>query len=86
MSPDGRSDVINATGAIALNGGEVAVSLENSSNLLSPAEVRSLLGQQYNILSAADGITGQFDSVAPDYLFLGTSLGYTGGGDAGCGA
>lgn len=79
VSPDGRSDVINATGAIALNGGEVAVSLENSGNLLSQAEVRSLLGQQYNILSATNGVTGQFDSVAPDYLFLGTSLGYAGG-------
>ncbi|MFZ4835955.1 autotransporter outer membrane beta-barrel domain-containing protein, partial [Rouxiella sp. Mn2063] len=39
-------------------------------------DVRSLLGQQYNILSAQQGVSGQFDSVEPNYLFIGTALNY----------
>lgn len=36
-----------------LNGGVVNVSLENSPNLLTATEARSLLGQQFTILSAS---------------------------------
>ncbi len=50
------------------------MTLENSPNLLTQSEVRSLLGQQYTILSAQQGVSGQFDAVAPNYLFLGTGL------------
>ena len=52
------------------------VSLENSPNLLSASEARSLLGQQFNILSASQGINGQFAAFAPNYLFIGTQLNY----------
>lgn len=76
VAASGQSDRIQSSGSATLGGGEVAVSLENSSNLLSQSEVRSLLGQQYNILTARQGISGQFDSVVPDYLFLGTGLTY----------
>ncbi|WP_411704170.1 autotransporter outer membrane beta-barrel domain-containing protein [Edaphovirga cremea] len=76
VGPNGRSDRIESGGSAAIGGGEVAVSLENSSNLLSQSEVHSLLEQQYNILSAQQGVSGQFDSVAPNYLFLGTGLSY----------
>jgi len=76
VDSQGNSDRIQSAGQTTLNGGNVAVTLENSSNLLSQSEVRSLLGQQYNILSAQQGITGQFDSVEPNYLFLGTQLSY----------
>ncbi|PHM74232.1 autotransporter domain-containing protein [Xenorhabdus kozodoii] len=72
----GRSDRIISHGLATLKGGEVQVSLENSSNLLSKQEVRSVLGQQYNILQANDGIDGQFTAVAPTYLFVGTELSY----------
>ncbi|MFZ4832206.1 phosphatase PAP2 family protein, partial [Rouxiella sp. Mn2063] len=60
---NGNSDRIQSAGTATLNGGNVTVSLENSSNLLSQSDVRSLLGQQYNILSAQQGVSGQFDSV-----------------------
>lgn len=76
IAADGRSDLIQSSGAAALHGGDVAVSLENGSNLLSQSEVHSLLGKQFSILTAQQGISGQFDSGQPDYLFLGTTLGY----------
>ncbi|SPZ55044.1 Extracellular serine protease precursor [Serratia quinivorans] len=76
VAPNGQSDRIQSNGSATIGGGEVAVSLENSTNLLSQSEVRSLLGQQYNILTAQQGISGQFYSVAPNYLFLGTGLTY----------
>ncbi|AHG20788.2 serine protease [Chania multitudinisentens RB-25] len=76
VGPNGRSDWIQSGGSAVIDGGEVAVSLENNSNLLLQSEVHSLLGQQYNILSAQQGVNGRFDSVAPNYLFLGTGLNY----------
>uniref|UniRef100_UPI000C044DD4 S8 family serine peptidase n=1 Tax=Xenorhabdus sp. KJ12.1 TaxID=1851571 RepID=UPI000C044DD4 len=72
----GLSDRIYADGLAKLNGGTVQVSLENNKNLLSKPEVRSLLGQQYNILQAKKGIDGQFTAASPDYLFIGTKLSY----------
>ena len=76
VAPNGQSDRIQSNGSATIGGGEVTVSLENSTNLLSQSEVRSLLGQQYNILTAQQGVSGQFDSVEPNYLFLGTGLTY----------
>ncbi|WP_204302268.1 autotransporter serine protease, partial [Serratia marcescens] len=76
VGPNGQSDRIQSSGSATIGGGEVAVTLENSPNLLTQGEVRSLLGQQYTILSAQQGVSGQFDTVAPNYLFLGTGLSY----------
>ncbi|WP_432504836.1 S8 family serine peptidase, partial [Serratia sarumanii] len=76
VGPNGQSDRIQSSGSATIGGGEVAVTLENSLNLLTQSEVRSLLGQQYTILSAQQGVSGQFDAVAPNYLFLGTGLSY----------
>ncbi|HEJ1091641.1 TPA: autotransporter outer membrane beta-barrel domain-containing protein [Serratia marcescens] len=76
VGPNGQSDRIQSSGSATIGGGEVAVTLENSPNLLTQSEVRSLLGQQYTILSAQRGVSGQFDAVAPNYLFLGTGLSY----------
>nr|WP_060461167.1 autotransporter serine protease [Serratia marcescens] len=76
VGPNGQSDRIQSSGSATIGGGEVAVTLENSPNLLTQSEVRSLLGQQYTILSAQQGVSGQFDAVAPNYLFLGTVLSY----------
>ncbi|HGE8363097.1 TPA: S8 family serine peptidase, partial [Serratia marcescens] len=76
VGPNGQSDRIQSSGSATIGGGEVAVTLENSSNLLTQSEVRSLLGQQYTILTAQQGVSGQFDAVAPNYLFLGTGLSY----------
>ncbi|MDN0028000.1 autotransporter outer membrane beta-barrel domain-containing protein [Serratia marcescens] len=76
VGPNGQSDRIQSGGSATIGGGEVAVTLENSANLLAQSEVRSLLGQQYTILSAQQGVSGQFDAVVPNYLFLGTGLSY----------
>ncbi|MDX7998494.1 autotransporter outer membrane beta-barrel domain-containing protein [Xenorhabdus sp. Reich] len=72
----GYGDSIRSNGLVTLKGGEVQVSLENNKNLLSKQEVRSLLGQQYNILQANEDINGQFAAVVPNYLFVGTELSY----------
>ncbi|WP_145582960.1 autotransporter domain-containing protein [Yersinia thracica] len=76
VTTEGRSDRIQSAGKARLKGGEVAVTLESRGNLLSPKEVRSLLGQRYSILTAAQGIEGQFTAVQPNSLFLGTGLSY----------
>ncbi|HIH0212675.1 TPA: autotransporter outer membrane beta-barrel domain-containing protein, partial [Staphylococcus aureus] len=76
VGPNGQSDQIQSSGVATLNGGVVTVSLENSPNLLSATEARSLLGQQFNILSASQGINGQFAAITPNYLFIGTQLNY----------
>ncbi|MEB0045132.1 MULTISPECIES: autotransporter domain-containing protein [unclassified Pseudomonas] len=76
LSPT-RSDRIVAGGAATINGATVSLSLENSPTVLSPQQVQSLLGHQYNILQAAGGIQGQFGTVLPNYLFIGGSLDYS---------
>ncbi|CAM3370880.1 Extracellular serine protease precursor [Xenorhabdus nematophila ATCC 19061] len=76
IAVDGRGDRIQAAKGVQLNGGEVAVSLEDRENLLSFKEVHSLMGQQYNILNSEQNINGRFDSVVPNYFFLGTGLSY----------
>lgn len=76
VNASGQSDSIQSSGQARLNGGTVAVALENRPNLLSQQEVTTLLGQRYTILSATDRITGQFSTVIPQYLFLGTALSY----------
>ena len=55
VGPNGQSDRIQSGGSATIGGGEVAVTLENSANLLAQSEVRSLLGQKYTILSAQQG-------------------------------
>ncbi|MDR0218432.1 MAG: autotransporter outer membrane beta-barrel domain-containing protein [Enterobacteriaceae bacterium] len=67
------SNRIYSNGEATLNGGAVEVMLENRDNLLAKTEVRSLLGQQYNILQA-NKLNGQFATVTPNYLFIGTKL------------
>ncbi|HED2359595.1 TPA: S8 family serine peptidase, partial [Serratia marcescens] len=59
VGPNGQSDRIQSGGSATIGGGEVAVTLENSANLLAQSEVRSLLGQKYTILSAQQGVSGQ---------------------------
>lgn len=73
----GQSDVIESGNTVTLNGGQVKISLENTKNLLSESEVRSLVGSQYKILTAQNGIQGKFDAVEPNYVFFGTALDYS---------
>ncbi|MBK5396030.1 autotransporter domain-containing protein [Pseudomonas sp. TH39(2020)] len=79
LSPT-SSDQIVAGGKAVIDGATVSLSLENSPTLLTTSEVKSLLGNQYNILQAAGGIEGRFGAVLPDYLFIGGTLGYSANG------
>ncbi|MHC8401125.1 autotransporter domain-containing protein [Pseudomonas sp. MDT1-17] len=79
LSPT-RSDQIVAGGKAVIEGATVSLSLENSPTLLTTSEVKSLLGNQYNILQAAGGIEGRFGAVLPDYLFIGGTLDYSANG------
>ncbi|WP_223484836.1 autotransporter serine protease [Pseudomonas sp. A-RE-19] len=79
LSPT-NSDQIIAGGKAIIEGATVSLSLENSPTLLTTAEVKTLLGKQYNILQAAGGIEGRFGAVVPDYLFLGGTLDYSANG------
>ncbi|MHC8372032.1 autotransporter domain-containing protein [Pseudomonas sp. MDT1-85] len=79
LSPT-SSDQIIAGGKAIIEGATVSLSLENSPTLLTTAEAKTLLGNQYNILQAAGGIEGRFGAVVPDYLFLGGTLDYSASG------
>ncbi len=76
LSPT-SSDSIVASGKATIQGATVSLSRENSPTLLSPSDVKSLIGHQYNILQAAGGIQGQFGAVLPNYAFIGGSLDYS---------
>ncbi|WP_404855743.1 S8 family serine peptidase [Escherichia coli] len=76
VGTDGQSDKLQSHGAAMSGDGEVAVTLENHNNLLTQKEVFALHGQQYTILNAQQGVSGCFDTVMPNYLFLGVGLGY----------
>ncbi|MCG6575789.1 autotransporter domain-containing protein [Pseudomonas sp. AF32] len=74
------SDLIVAGGKAIIDGATVSLSLENSPTLLTASEVKSLLGRQFDIVQAADGIEGRFGQVLPDYAFLGGDLAYSASG------
>lgn len=76
IAADGRSDRIQSAGTATLDGGDVTVSPEGRGNLLTQREVHSLQGKQFTILTAEQGVHGQFNRVQPGWLFLGTTLNY----------
>lgn len=76
VNAEGESSRLHSNGTTQINGGEVLVSLGNSTNLLSQGNMLSLLGRQYKILSSAQGVNGKFSGVRPNYLFIGSSLQY----------
>lgn len=58
---------------VILNGGNFNVRLEGSNHLLN-IDTESLLGKEHNILSANNGISGQFDKLNTHYKFIDISL------------
>lgn len=77
IAPDGAIDTIVSQGTITIDGGNLKLSLENSDNLLQQTDVQSLIGSQFTILDTEQGISGQFNTIEPDYLFLGANLTYS---------
>ncbi|WP_127957337.1 autotransporter domain-containing protein [Serratia microhaemolytica] len=68
IGADGSSDQISSKRAL-LNGGDVVLTLADRGNLLAQPESSTLLGQ-HRILSAEQGVSGQFAALQSDYLFL----------------
>ena len=66
-----NNDLIDATGAVTINGGTVNVTPENGTDDGSTYALGT-----YNILTAAGGVSGTFDDVTDDYIFLDFTLGY----------
>ncbi|WP_367672295.1 autotransporter outer membrane beta-barrel domain-containing protein [Serratia symbiotica] len=72
----GRNDLLQVNGQATLNGGEIAVVLQAGQNLLaSTSSAGNILAQRYTVLTAAQGITGQFGHAAAG-LFLTPDLAY----------
>ncbi|MEJ1992663.1 MAG: autotransporter domain-containing protein [Maritimibacter sp.] len=66
-----NNDFINATGTINITGGTVHVAPENGTDAGETYSTGS-----YTIATAAGGVSGTFDSITDDYLFLDFTLGY----------
>lgn len=77
INAQGKHDTIKSQGTAVLNGGTVTVSFKNDKNKLSKQQVNSLFDTQYTILSAEKGISGKFETIQPNYLFIGTTLNYS---------
>ncbi|WP_262034310.1 hypothetical protein, partial [Serratia liquefaciens] len=76
VAANGQSDRIQSNGSATIGGGEVAVLQEKNVNLLSQGNAGSLIGRQFNILTAQQGISGQFTSTSTFSPFLGAGLTY----------
>ncbi|NAS69767.1 autotransporter outer membrane beta-barrel domain-containing protein, partial [Pseudomonas syringae pv. actinidiae] len=71
LSPT-ASDRIVATGSATVSGANMTLALlDNTPVALNSAPIQSVVGRQYNVLQAANGINGQFGSVTSNYAFLG---------------
>ncbi|MEJ2030183.1 MAG: hypothetical protein P8X66_10045, partial [Maritimibacter sp.] len=66
-----NNDFINATGTINITGGTVHVAPDNGTDAGETYSTGS-----YTIATAAGGVSGTFDSITDDYLFLDFTLGY----------
>lgn len=72
----GHSDLLQVNGQATLNGGEIAVVPQAGQNLLaSTSTAGNILAQRFTVLTAAQGIMGQFGSVDAG-LFLTPHLTY----------
>ncbi|MEX0957022.1 MAG: autotransporter domain-containing protein [Rhizobiaceae bacterium] len=67
-----NNDLLNASGAVTINGGTVHVTPENGID-----DGATYLPGTYTIITAAGGVTGaRFDTLTDDYAFLNFALGY----------
>ncbi|OMT59682.1 peptidase S8 [Burkholderia pseudomallei] len=75
VSPGGAGDRIVAGGRAQIDGGALALALENTPPPLTPEQSRSVLGRRFEILNAAGGVAGRFDAPS-GYLFVNPVLAY----------
>lgn len=73
-------DALHAGGTVTINGGKVKVFFAEESppfneRIPSKDEIQGRFRTQYEIIRAPN-IQGKFDSVEPNYLFIGTTLNY----------
>ncbi|CAM3282565.1 autotransporter domain-containing protein [Pseudomonas floridensis] len=81
LSPT-ASDRIVATGGATVAGANMALTLEEPAVTLNATPGQSLVGRQYDVLQAGNGINGQFANVSSNYVFLGGRLDYAATGIA----
>lgn len=75
VTAEGISSRIHSLDSVMLNGGEMNLLLEDS-NGLAAGNLSTLLNQNYDILTSANGISGQFSTLQPNYLFIDDRLSY----------
>jgi outer membrane autotransporter protein len=77
IDKDGRSDRISTQGAASIGGAKLVVTREFSTAALSMADLADI-NQTYDILDAAGGISGKFDtSSLPHYVFFDIGVDYS---------
>jgi subtilase-type serine protease len=75
LSPT-ASDRIVATGSATVSGANMALALDPTPLALNATPGQTLVGRQYSVLQAANGVSGQFAAVTANYAFLGGRLDY----------
>ncbi|MGO4447437.1 autotransporter domain-containing protein [Phyllobacterium sp. TAF24] len=75
LGANGTPDVLDVKGEIHLLGGVVIIAAENGTEALSPAETLALLNKSYKIVTFGSR-EGKFDTVLPQYYFIGGALSY----------
>ncbi|WP_228533374.1 autotransporter serine protease [Pseudomonas sp. UFMG81] len=74
------SDRLVSDGQVTLGGAHLALDLQNPGVSLQAQQATSLVGRQFDIVSAAGGVQGSFADVQSNLLFLGGGLAYSGSG------
>ncbi|TFF36276.1 autotransporter domain-containing protein [Pseudomonas sp. RIT623] len=74
------SDRLVSDGTLAVGGANLALDLQNPGVSLQSQQATSLVGRQFDILSAAGGVQGSFAAVQANALFLGGGLAYSANG------
>lgn len=76
-SLDEGNDLIQSEGSAKINNANLVISLTDRGNLLQYSNVGSILNQEMTILTAQNGVNGEFNQLEPYSLFLDTPLNYT---------
>jgi outer membrane autotransporter protein len=72
-----KADLLKIDGKAKLDGGIVAVSLENEKNMMSKEQVENLFLRKSTILTATQGVSGTFERALPEYSYITGLLDYS---------